>query len=181
MTFMYKFSDLKLLLSAIIILFGLTSPSFAQQETRGEASQADQGQGGDQKFARDIALMQKRIAQLEGQVVDMQVIIGTLESLVKQQNQVSNISDPSQSGFGTQVVSGAPVNNGQSGQSERIDILETQMRALSDQMSRLSQQSQNRAGGNGGVEQNAGQDNVQKTQGFYQKKNEQFGFGSATV
>jgi tol-pal system protein YbgF len=69
------------------------------------------------------AQLRQRVEQLEEQLVDMQVLVGTLESLAR--------------GGG-----GAPRPGGTGGASEsaRIDVLETQVRAMASQLEQLSQQ-----------------------------------------
>jgi tol-pal system protein YbgF len=69
------------------------------------------------------AQLRQRVEQLEEQLVDMQVLVGTLESLAR--------------GGG-----GAPRAGGSSGASEsaRIDVLETQVRAMASQLEQLTQQ-----------------------------------------
>ncbi len=79
--------------------------------------------------------LQARIKQLEVQVSDLQVIIGTLESLVKQGGAMSagsaagNLSDPGR--FGTQIGASG-------GLADRIEGLETQIQAISGQLERLA-------------------------------------------
>jgi tol-pal system protein YbgF len=75
--------------------------------------------------AGDAGLKQ-RVEQLEEQLVDMQVVVGTLESLAR--NGAS--SAPRKGGEG--VADGAD--------SMRVDALETQVRAMAAQMEQLSQQ-----------------------------------------
>ena len=66
--------------------------------------------------------LRQRVEQLEEQLVDMQVLVGTLESLAR--------------GGG-----GAPREGGSNGASEsaRIDVLETQIRAMASQIEQLQQ------------------------------------------
>jgi tol-pal system protein YbgF len=74
--------------------------------------------------AGDAGLKQ-RVEQLEEQLVDMQVVVGTLESLARN------------------GVSAAPRKDGDSGDgadSLRVDALETQVRAMAAQIEQLSQQ-----------------------------------------
>jgi tol-pal system protein YbgF len=75
------------------------------------------------------AQLRQRVEQLEEQLVDMQVLVGTLESLAR--------------GGG-----GAPRAGGGSGASEtaRIDVLETQVRAMTSQIEQLSQQLRQQSG-----------------------------------
>ena len=75
--------------------------------------------------AGDAALKQ-RVEQLEEQLVDMQVVVGTLESLARN------------------GAASAPRKDGDSGgdgaDSMRVDALETQVRAMAAQIEQLSQQ-----------------------------------------
>jgi tol-pal system protein YbgF len=75
--------------------------------------------------AADDSALQRRVDQLEEQLVDMQVVIGTLESLAR-------------SGGG----GGAPSADGGGGgaDSVRLDGLETQLRALAAQVQQLTEQ-----------------------------------------
>jgi tol-pal system protein YbgF len=71
------------------------------------------------------AALKQRVEQLEEQLVDMQVVVGTLESLARN------------------GVSAAPRKDGDSGDgadSLRVDALETQVRAMAAQIEQLSQQ-----------------------------------------
>ena len=74
------------------------------------------------------AALRQRVEQLEEQIVDMQVVIGTLESLAKA---------PPQSGS-----SAAPRNSGATGgvDTARVDSLEQQLKALTAQMQQMSSQ-----------------------------------------
>ena len=78
-----------------------------------------QAQGSDS----EVAQLRKRVEQLEGQMIDLQVVIGTLESLAQAPRRAS--------GYGA-VSAGAPADNG------RIAALETQIRALTAQVEQLS-------------------------------------------
>lgn len=75
------------------------------------------------------AQLRQRVEQLEEQLVDMQVLVGTLESLARSGG-------------------GAPRAGGSSGASEaaRIDALETQVRAMTSQIEQLSQQARQQSG-----------------------------------
>jgi tol-pal system protein YbgF len=72
------------------------------------------------------AALKQRVEQLEEQLVDMQVVVGTLESLARN------------------GASSAPRKDGDSGgdgaDSLRVDALETQVRAMAAQIEQLSQQ-----------------------------------------
>jgi len=72
------------------------------------------------------AALKQRVEQLEEQLVDMQVVVGTLESLARN------------------GAASAPRKDGDSGgegaDSLRVDALETQVRAMAAQLEQLSQQ-----------------------------------------
>lgn len=76
-----------------------------------------------------------RVEQLEEQLSDMQVVIGTLESLGRTSN----------AGGGT-VARGGPVAAGGGVDQARVDSLETQIRALSSQLEQLAAQVRQLAG-----------------------------------
>src|SRR5262249_46845410 len=89
---------------------------------------------------RGDAQLRQRVEQLEEQLVDLQVVIGTLESLAKN----AGTSAPS--------MRGAPVGGGSLGGSDgaRLDALETQIRALTAQLEQLAEQVRSGDGRNGG-------------------------------
>jgi len=74
----------------------------------------------------ELARLQKRVDQLEGQLVDMQVVIGTLESLAQ-----SRGGAPAANGGGARSSSGGA-------DAARIAALETQVAALAAQVSALT-------------------------------------------
>lgn len=106
------------------------------KETKAEPSQARSGD----------AQLRQRIEQLEEQLVDMQVVIGTLESLARA---------PAQAGSAAPPARGFSSNDG--ADQGRIDSLETQIRALTSQLEQLSDQvrqlggRRTDAGGSGGL------------------------------
>lgn len=75
----------------------------------------------------EVAQLRNRVQQLEEQLVDVQVVIGTLESLAR--------SGP-RTGGNASVATGGGVSGGDAG---RIAALETQIRALTAQVQQLSQ------------------------------------------
>jgi TolA-binding protein len=77
--------------------------------------------------AADDSALKQRVEQLEEQLVDMQVVVGTLESLAR------GGGAPAASGAGGAGFSGGA-------DSVRLDGLETQMRALSAQIQQLTDQ-----------------------------------------
>jgi len=76
--------------------------------------------------------LRQRIEQLEEQLVDMQVVIGTLESLARNPAAGAPAAPALQGGGPSGAYSGS--------ESARIDSLETQIRALTAQIENLSNQ-----------------------------------------
>jgi tol-pal system protein YbgF len=74
--------------------------------------------------------LRRRVEQLEGQLVDMQVVIGTLESLAK------GATAPAGTARGSPGM-GAALGGADAG---RIDALETQIRALTAQIEQMAEQ-----------------------------------------
>ncbi|HEX7074984.1 MAG TPA: tol-pal system protein YbgF [Hyphomicrobiaceae bacterium] len=101
----------------------------AQARTKGTAARPS-GAGADSD-------LRQRVEQLERQFLDMQVIIGTLESLARN----SGTANPS--------MTSAPGGIGSGADAARIDALETQVRALTAQLEQTS--AQIRALGAGGT------------------------------
>ena len=92
------------------------SPALAQAAQQSEAK-TDQ-----------TAQLRKRVEQLEEQLIDIQVVLGTLETLSKSRGaSPASSSSPQGSEF-----------TGQAGGSDRISALETQVRALASQVQQLS-------------------------------------------
>jgi len=85
-----------------------------------------------QAKSKEVDELRRRVEQLEGQLVDLQVVIGTLESLAR--NPRGNASR-------------GPSLSGGSGDTARLSALETQIRALTAQMERMRSQT----GGGGAV------------------------------
>ena len=71
--------------------------------------------------------LKQRVEQLEEQLVDMQVVVGTLESLAR-------------GGGGAAAPAGGGASYGGGADSVRIDGLETQLRALTAQIQQLTDQ-----------------------------------------
>lgn len=93
-----------------------------------QSSQKGKARSGDAPAAGDASL-QKRVEQLEEQLVDIQVTIGTLESLAR-------------SGGGGRGGSGGYSGGGgglSSGDAVRLESMETQLRALSSEVQRLKE------------------------------------------
>ena len=110
------------------------APAWVRVQAPAQGTQPPRGQS---KAARKETItgatgeaqLRQRVEQLEEQLVDMQVLVGTLESLAR-------------------GGSGAPRGGGSSGASEsaRIDVLETQVRAMASQIEQLSQQGRQQSG-----------------------------------
>lgn len=103
----------------------------AQARTKA-ASQGTAGSGGDSQ-------LRQRVEQLEQQFLDMQVVVGTLESLARN------------AGAAAPSMNAAPVGLGAGADSARIDALETQVRALTAQLEQLSDQIRALGRGNGSL------------------------------
>lgn len=98
-----------------VVMLALAAPGVAFAQAEGGA-QAKGGESG----------LRQRVEQLEGQLVDLQVVIGTLESLAR-----------------TGGVAAAPVRSEASGgmaasDGARLDSMETQIRALTAQVEQLA-------------------------------------------
>lgn len=76
------------------------------------------------------AQLRQRVEQLEEQLTDMQVVIGTLESMARAPAQGGSAAPAPRGGF----------SGGDGGDPARIDSLETQIRALTSQLEQLSDQ-----------------------------------------
>ncbi len=126
-----------LVASLLLSASAAADPAAPVGDTARQVAQARTGQGqqGDTaakeqtppQAGADSALRQ-RVEQLEEQLVDMQVVVGTLESLAR---------------GGTGATSSAPSGNAPSGfggDDPRIDGLETQVRALAAQIEQLTAQ-----------------------------------------
>lgn len=110
------------------------------------------GGGGD-------AGLRERVEQLEGQLVDLQVVIGTLESLARTGGPVSAPARSEGSGGGVGT-----------GDRARLDSMETQIRALTAQVEQLASdvraQGQRRSDGAPPVQQNNFADTAPQTSRF---------------
>ena len=103
----------------------LTAPATGQTPANNAAATS--------KGNAEVTALRKRVEQLEGQLVDLQVVIGTLESLARS---------------GAANAAAAPrVSSMGSADSARIDALETQVQAITSQLDQISNQL--RAGGSG--------------------------------
>lgn len=129
-------------------------------------------------MAQDAAQLQKRVQQLEQQLVDMQVVMGTLETLAGS-NGGARSAPPAGGGFSGSYGGGGA-------DSGRLDVMETQIRALTAQMEQLSRDVRAMSGGRRG--------SVSPSNGFGGGSEQRFGaaatrpppattggFGSTTV
>lgn len=91
-------------------------------EAKGSPAKGAGSQGGGSESAR----LRERVDQLEGQLVDLQVVIGTLESLARTGG---TVSAPVRSEAGGGMASG---------DRARLDSIETQIRALTAQVEQLA-------------------------------------------
>jgi tol-pal system protein YbgF len=80
------------------------------------------------------AQLRQRVDQLEEQLVDLQVTIGTLESLARNPGSSSSAVSNSGRSSSSQSSGAGSADNG------RVDLLETQIRALTSQVEQLSDQ-----------------------------------------
>jgi tol-pal system protein YbgF len=88
----------------------------------------DTAKGGDSQ-------LRQRVDQLEEQLVDLQVTIGTLESLARNTGSASSAASSGRAASaGSSGASSGGADNG------RVDLLETQIRALTAQVEQLSDQ-----------------------------------------
>jgi tol-pal system protein YbgF len=112
-------------------------PQPPPQQAPKAAAPRDAGQGGE-------AALRQRVEQLEEQLVDMQVVVGTLESLAKGAPAPVGTSSP---GRGT-AGAAAALNAADAG---RLDSLETQLQALAAQLETLQEQMRALAGRSGAL------------------------------
>ncbi len=124
------------LVSALVLLAGPLAAQERENERGGRwqlaQAAAPKGQPAAAQSAPQPgpdAQLTKRIEQLEEQLVDMQVVIGTLESLARSGGSATSAA-PSFSGGGGRGYGGAD--------STRLDGLETQVRALAAQLQQLT-------------------------------------------
>jgi tol-pal system protein YbgF len=109
---------------------GMTAHALAtDQQLMAQAAPAQQAQPKAKTPAAtggDTSALQQRVDQLEEQLVDMQVVIGTLESLAR--------------GGGGAAAAGDGAGFSGGAEGVRIDGLETQLRALAAQVQQLTEQ-----------------------------------------
>jgi tol-pal system protein YbgF len=120
--------------TAILLAVAMGPVAFAQQlpgqPSRGAPTKGAPAQARDSQPANDSALRQ-RVEQLEEQLVDMQVALGTLESLGR------GTASPAGPGSGRQSASPAAFGAADAG---RLDSIETQIRALATQLEHVQEQ-----------------------------------------
>jgi tol-pal system protein YbgF len=117
--------------------------------------------------------LRQRVEALEEQLVDMQVMVGTLESLAK------GVSSPGSAGARANPGAAAALDAADAG---RLDGLETQIRAMAAQIEQLQEQMRALGGRSGGLTPStavAGNDPQQ--QGRPGGAPDKSGFGSVTV
>jgi tol-pal system protein YbgF len=115
--------------------------------------------------------LRPRVEQLEEQLVDMQVVIGTLESLAK-----------GGAASGAQSYRAPVASGGGGGDSARIDAIEVQIRALSSQVEQLTAELRASRGRSGSAAPDAGGAVRPQVGGFAQQAPSQPGtFGAVTV
>ena len=118
------------------ILQGQAAQAQKLAQARPKGAPAAKGAGADSGSGSDAQLRQ-RVEQLEEQFLDMQVMVGTLESLAKN------------AGTAAPSMRAVPASTGSAADAARIDALETQVRALTAQIEQLTGQSRSSAGGGG--------------------------------
>lgn len=113
---------LAVLLGAVLLAPALVTTALAQNAAANPPANGEAN-----------AALQQRVDQLEEQLVDMQVVVGTLESLAR--------------GGGAAAAPAASTSTGYGGADPRVDALETQVRALTAQIEQLTSQVQSLSGG----------------------------------
>lgn len=136
-----------LLAATAMLAVATTSPALAQQvaQARQPSAQAPAAKSAPAREAApagDSALRQ-RIEQLEEQIVDMQVVIGTLESLAR------GATAPPPSGGGRPGPGPAAAMS--AADAGRLDSMETQIRALAAQLEQMQEQMRAAPPGRGGA------------------------------
>jgi tol-pal system protein YbgF len=120
-------------LGAIVLLAAIASPpALAQQAPPGRAPAAPKAapQPARDGGAAAEAALRQRIEQLEEQLVDMQVVVGTLESLARGATAPAG---------GARPASGPAATIG-AADAGRLDSIETQIRALAAQLEQVQEQ-----------------------------------------
>lgn len=120
---------------AAVLIAGLALPlgPFLSGMAMAQANDARGAKGGAPTNASPDAALKARVDALEEQLVDMQVVVGTLETLAK-------------NGGGGGAASQPFPSAGSGADTARIESLETQVRALTAQMQQLTAQIQAQGG-----------------------------------
>lgn len=109
------------------VIQGLAAASVALAMAGADAAIAQDGPRAATSAGQSDGGLARRVATLEEQLIDMQVVVGTLESLAK-------------SGGGTAAPTFQAGSGAVAADTSRIESLETQVRALTAQVERLSDQ-----------------------------------------
>ncbi|HSR81278.1 MAG TPA: hypothetical protein VLL28_10920, partial [Hyphomicrobiaceae bacterium] len=125
-------------LAATLLLAATLSPlAFAQQPPQGQVSRGSTTPKGPAPSARDSqgatdSALRQRVEQLEEQLVDMQVALGTLESLAR--------GNAAPAGAGGARQAASPTGAVGAADAGRLDSIETQIRALAAQLEHVQEQ-----------------------------------------
>lgn len=122
-----------ILIAGLVLALAGGSPQLAgealAQQTKTRKQAAKPAAGADPLAAR--------LGQLEEQIVDLQVVTGTLQSLLKGQGQAAGQGAPTGQPDGTPLSPSLP-GAGASELGGRVDVIETQIRALTGQIEQMS-------------------------------------------
>ena len=127
------------LVSAVILASAISVPPF---DTSALAQQKPKAAQAARKPASGDPMAQ-RMRQLEEQIVDLQVVIGTLQSLVKSQGGAGGQASAAMPQSSNPTVAGNPLTSGAGATSDlvgRVEVIETQISALTGQISQLTTQ-----------------------------------------
>ncbi len=123
---------------------------------------------------KETDALRKRVEQLEEQIVDMQVVIGTLQSL--------GGGSAGGSSSGAAVAGNYSGGGGTPQDRARMDSMETQIRALTAQLERVQRRPQSNSGAAAGQNiQGYGDNYSTELPGRKSRAREPNGFGSTTV
>lgn len=119
---------------ALIAVLAISSGPILSRPAMAQANDARGAKGGVPANASPDAALKARVDALEEQLVDMQVVVGTLETLAKN------------GGGGGGAASQPFPSAGSGADTARIESLETQVRALTAQVQQLTEQIQAQGG-----------------------------------
>ncbi|CCB64250.1 MULTISPECIES: tol-pal system protein YbgF [unclassified Hyphomicrobium] len=119
---------------ALIAVMALSSGPLLSRPAMAQANDARGTKGGAAANASPDSALKARVDALEEQLVDMQVVVGTLETLAKN------------GGGGGGAASQPFPSAGSGADTARIESLETQVRALTAQVQQLTEQIQAQGG-----------------------------------